>query len=296
VIRGRLLLIEGDESTASELARALKEHGYVVDVCGEAVPGFRKACETIPDCIVLSPELPDIDGAWVARKVRTEAGSLAKVPILFVGELKEQTVRTQTLKVGADAFLARPISNDEIAAQIDALIAMARRMRGTEADGAPSSLSMRAAVRGDLAQFPIASLLMMFEMERRSGIVDVVAESGTRASLVLTNGLFASTEVAGAPRPAIEVLREVLSWRVGRFAFQPRESGTLPAPRASVGALVLEAMRLEDEEKGPLAELSADDLVEAAPSLRGDQTPPSAEEKVIIREAPPPPLPPKAAS
>jgi len=53
--------------------------------------------------------------------------------------------------------------------------------------------------------------------------------------------------MAGESRPALEVLREVLAWRTGRFAFRPRDAGSIPPPRGSVGALVLEAMRLEDE-------------------------------------------------
>jgi CheY-like chemotaxis protein len=273
-----------------------------VDTCGEAVPGFRKACDVVPDCIVLTPELPDIDGVWVARKVRTEPGAVAKVPILFVGELADKGIRTQTLNVGADVFLAPPITIDEIVAQVGALITMARRLdTSAELNDAPPSMSVTAAIRGDLSAFPIASLLMMFEMERRSGLIDVVSGSGKRASLTLSTGLFASTEVAGVQKPALEVLREVLSWRAGRFSFHSRESESLPAPRASVGALVLEAMRLEDEENGPLPELSSEDL-EEADSRRDDsdtERPPvgaplAHEEKVIVR-APTPPRP-KAAS
>jgi len=289
-----VLVIDGDEWTSSVLVRALREKGYAVDSCGEAVAGFRKACEApVPECIVLTPELPDIDGAWVARKVRTEAGALSKVPILFVGEVSDRSVRTQTLNVGADVFLARPISNDELVAQIGALIAMAHRHNGKE-DGSPASTSSAAAIRGDLSAFPLASLLMMFEMERRSGLVEVVSSSGKRASLTLTDGLFASTEVAGAQRSALEVLREVLSWRAGRFSFQPRESGLLPAPRASVGALVLEAMRLEDEEKSPLQELDSELLVDAVDSKRAGHVQ-ARDEKVIVRPDRAPPPRPKAA-
>lgn len=263
--RGRVLVIDGDEWMGSALAQTLRDKGYRVEVCTEARSGFRLAVEQEPDCIVCNPELPDIDGAWVARRIRTEAGSISKVPFLFVGDVIDKTVRTQALGVGVDVFLARPpASNDEIAAQVDALIAMARRLDSGSDEGAPSSTSVSAAIRGDLSAFPLASMLMMFEMERRSGTVQVVAASGKRAILTISDGLFASTEVAGAHRPALEVLREVLSWRAGRFSFQPRESGTLPAPRASVGALVLEAMRLEDEEKGPLPELSEEDLIEEA--------------------------------
>ena len=108
----------------SLVARLLQEKGYVVDVCAEARDGFKKACETLPDCIICNPDLPDIDGAWVARRIRTEGGHISKVPFLFVGEVIDKSVRTQALGVGVDVFLARPpASNDEIVAQVDALIA-----------------------------------------------------------------------------------------------------------------------------------------------------------------------------
>ncbi len=291
-------MIDGDEWMATALARLLQEKGYVVDVCPEARAGFKKACETLPDCVICNPELPDIDGAWVARRIRTESGRISKVPFLFVGEVIDKDVRTQALAVGVDVFLARPpVSNDEIAAQVDALIAMARRLQDGGEEGSPSSTSNFAAIRGDLSAFPLASMLMMFEMERRSGTVQVVAQSGRRAVLTISDGLFASTEVAGAQRPALEVLREVLSWRSGRFAFQPRESGTLPAPRASVGALVLEAMRLEDEEKVPVPELDAEDII-IEESVKSSGRPATVEiEKGHAVEKAPPRLPrPKVAT
>src|SRR5690349_1323723 len=96
--------------------------------------GFRMACENPPDCIVCASELPDIDGTWVARRIRTEPGSVYKVPLLFYGPVDDPDLRTQALGVGADVFMARPpASDEEIAAQIAALIAMARRLENEAA-------------------------------------------------------------------------------------------------------------------------------------------------------------------
>ena len=237
-------MIDGDEA-ATSLGRVLQEKGYAVRTCEEAQAGFRAACDEPPDCIVCNPELPDIDGIWVVRRIRTESGRVSKVPFLFLGDGDEET-RKQSLRIGADVFLARPVSDEEVAFQVTALIGMAERF---DDEAPPSSLTNNAAIRGDLSAFPLASMLMMFEMERRSGIVTVHSTDGKRASMTLTSGLFSATEVNGAPRSTIEVLRLVLSLRSGRFAFTPRETNTLPPPRGSVGALVLEAMRLEDEEK-----------------------------------------------
>lgn len=282
--RGRVLVIDGDEWMGNALTRVLREKGFEAELCVEARVGFHRACETKPDCVICSVELPDIDGAWVARRLRTESGSISKVPLVFLGDATDKTVRTQSLSIGVDVFLERPpISNDEIAAQVDALIAMARRL-DTSDEAAPSSTSVSAAIRGDLSAFPLASMLMMFEMERRSGTVQVVAQSGRRAILTISDGLFASTEVGGAQRPALEVLREVLGWRAGRFSFQPRESGSLPAPRASVGALVLEAMRLEDEEK---SQADFDDIEVVVDSMRSPPVSPASGNNRSPSEHPP---------
>jgi CheY-like chemotaxis protein len=268
VTSGRVLVIDGDEWTSQLLITGLMEKGYTVDYCTSAMPGFRKACETIPDCIVLAQDLPDLDGAWVARRVRTEVGPVSKVPILFLGD--DPSLRTQILNVGADFFLLRPIEEAEIIATLTALVAMARRLMGSSGstEGAVSSMGAAAAIRGDLSAFPLASMLMMFEMERRSGLIEVTSGSGKKATIMMNTGLFASTEIGGQPRPALQCLREVLSWRTGRFSFATKETDTLPPARASIGALVLEAMRLEDEEKEAAEELSVDDVIEEPPSVR----------------------------
>lgn len=246
--RGRVLVIDGDEWLARLLARVLAEAGWTAEVSTSAREGFEKACAWLPDCIVCSLSLPDIDGLWVARRVRTETGLVAKTPFLLVDELPDREARVQALHVGADVVMPRPTTNEDVVAQVEALVAMARRIRGEgEAGESSTSIHSASALRGDLSLFPLASLLMMLEMERRSGTLDIKASSGKRALLLIVGGLFSSTEVGGEAKPALEALREVLSWRAGTFAFRPRDVGTLPPPRASVGAVVLEAMRLEDE-------------------------------------------------
>jgi CheY-like chemotaxis protein len=247
VIRGRVLVIEGDEWIAPVLVRALKDKGFDVELCSDARSGFAKACSWTPDCAVVAFELPDIDGYWAVRRIRTESGRVSRTPVVMFGELTDKDMRGQAFAAGADVVLARPMGNDDVVAQVEALVSMARRYEDNEAP--PSSSSHAAAIRGDLSMFPLASVLMMFEMERRSGTVDVVASGGTRAKLTIAHGLFALTEIDGVDKPAIEVLRQILSWRAGHFAFQSRDPDVMPPPRESVGALVLEAMRLEDEKK-----------------------------------------------
>jgi DNA-binding response OmpR family regulator len=253
VQRGRVLVIEGDEWVGALLSRLLRDRGYAVDVCADARSGFETACRTVPDCIVCAVNLPDIDGFWVARRIRTESSAVSTAPILFLTDEAHPEARLQGLHVGADVYLSKPFSNDEVVAQVDALIDLARRLSvrrdsfaeapGSGGGGAP------VAIRGDIQQFALSTVLMMLEMERRSGKLKVATHQ-ERASFELSHGVFVHAELGGRRAPTLDVLRTVLAWSEGRFWFRPKKGDAPTGARGeSIGALVLEAMRLEDEEK-----------------------------------------------
>jgi len=241
-----VLVIDGNEASARYLAHSLKQKGYGVRICTTARTGFDKACEMMPDCIVCAIDLPDIDGLWVCRRIRMESSDVARTPILFLSDGSDKALRVQALHVGGDAVLDRPVMNEEIVAQVTALVSIARRFK-RERDDTPTSTRFAATFRGDLGNFPLSSILMMLEMERRTGTLEVVAKSGKHGVLTLAVGLFVAAEIGNKEAPPVDVLREMLTWRSGRFAFRPCDPAGLPPARGSIGAIVLEAMRLEDE-------------------------------------------------
>ena len=170
--RGRVLIIEQEEWEAALLTKFLSEAGYEVHVAGEARSGFDKVRELQPDCILCSVNLPDIDGFWVARRVRTEPTKVATTPFLFLTEADDAESRLQGLNVGADLYLTKPFRNEEVVAQVGALIDMANRLRrqreAFSSDGPASSVA-GAAFTGDVAQMSVATVLTLLELERRSG-------------------------------------------------------------------------------------------------------------------------------
>jgi DNA-binding response OmpR family regulator len=256
VYRGCVLVIHGREPAARSLARSLEQTGYKVSLFTTARAGFDMACKMTPDCIVCTVDLPDIDGFWVCRRIRTEASEVAKTPLLVLSDASDRTLRIQGLRVGGDTVLDSVATNEEIVAQVTALIGSRERWQldsaGEEPTLTSTPASSSAAFRGDLANFPLTSILMMLEMERRTGTLEIIATSGKRGVLTLTAGLFVTTEMDGKPAPPLGVLREVLSWRTGRFVFFMQNHAVVSevmSGRPSIGALVLDAMRLEDEEK-----------------------------------------------
>lgn len=252
VASGRVVIIEQEEWEATLLAKFLGEAGFEVHVAGEARSGFDKVRQLQPDCILCSVNLPDIDGFWVARRVRAEPTRVATTPFLFLTDADDLESRLQGLNVGADLFLTKPFRNEEVVAQVSALIDMANRLRKPReklASDGPASSTAGAAFHGDVAQLSVATVLTLLELERRSGRLKVTGDAGKAALLELVDGKFASGTLDGRPWPSMELLREVLRWKKGTFVFRGAQGGAPkdPGEQQKIGGLLLEAMRLEDE-------------------------------------------------
>jgi DNA-binding response OmpR family regulator len=250
VAQGRLLIIEADEWEAALLGKFLTDAGYTVDFATGAREGFDKIRELKPDCILCDVNLPDIDGFWVARRVRTETSVVATTPFLLLTAADDTESRLQGLHVGADLYLSRPFRNDEVVAQVGAVLEMANRLKTQRAlltsEGPPSSRG--SALRGDVALISLSTVLTLLELERRTGHLKVTAEDSRVARIELAEGTLISASMNTEAWEPTELLREVLRWKKGKFAF--KADLVQPKPelnRQSVGGLLLEAMRLEDE-------------------------------------------------
>jgi CheY-like chemotaxis protein len=243
------LIIEQDEWESTLLAKFLGEAGYEVHLASEARAGFDAARTIEPDCILCDVSLPDIDGFWVARRVRTESSPVATTPFLFLTNAADTESRLQGLNVGADLYLTRPFHDEEVVAQVGALIEMAKRLkqqRESFTSVVPVS-APGAAFTGDIAQMSVATVLTLLELERRSGHLKVRSDFGKIAVLVLLHGSVSGSTLEDQAVEPTRVLREMLRWKRGSFTFRSAEISSSDGPRQSIGGLLMEAMRLEDE-------------------------------------------------
>ena len=173
--RGRVLIIEADEWLTTLLSKFLSDAGYTTQTATTARAGFDDAVANQPDCVLCDVALPDIDGFWVTRRIRTDKSKLAGTPILLLAQKEDHLARLEGLALGADVFLTPPFRYDEVIAQVDALLGMAMRLRARRDSvhtDAPTSTG-DAAVSGDLSQISVPTFLTMLEMERRTGRVRV---------------------------------------------------------------------------------------------------------------------------
>lgn len=114
----RILVIEDERQLARHIAQALTRNGHEAAAHHDGTTGLKAAVDSAPDLVVLDLNLPGLEGMSVLSGLK-EAGSAARVLILTArGEVEH---RVKGLKAGADDYMAKPFSMDELVARVEAL-------------------------------------------------------------------------------------------------------------------------------------------------------------------------------
>jgi len=119
----RILIIEDDEQIVQTVRRGLIYEGYTVDVALDGHSGLEKARDTPPDLVILDLMLPGMDGLEVCRRMRAASD---ETPVLMLTARDGVTDRVAGLDAGADDYLVKPFSFDELLARMRALFRRAR--------------------------------------------------------------------------------------------------------------------------------------------------------------------------
>jgi len=115
----RLLVIEDEDRTARLLHRGLKEAGFVVDTCSDGLDGLHQAISTPYDAIILDVRLPTLDGWMILAGLRERD---QHTPALMLSAMEAVQHRVRGLSLGADDYLVKPFSFDELLARIRCLL------------------------------------------------------------------------------------------------------------------------------------------------------------------------------
>jgi len=252
-----VLVIDGDDWIAMLLSDGLCEHGFAVKTCMSGADALTVAATFAADCVISEMMLPELDGPSLVRAIRSGQPQLRSVPILILTNSDTLSSRSAAFRAGADVFMTKPFRLDEVALQVQALLSMCDRLAGfgrapISSTGARfevacgSDDSSHNAFEGNIAQMSIATVLTLLEMERRSGVL-TVSHRDSRCALELVAGFAVGGKVGSMKVSPLAVLREILHWKEGRFLFCPGSDGAVPANRWSIGALLIETVRLDDE-------------------------------------------------
>jgi DNA-binding response OmpR family regulator len=124
----RILLVEDDPKLSQFIASELSLEGYQVTVATNGLDGLTIARDTQPDLVILDWMLPEISGLDVCMRLRKTG---VQVPIIMLTAKDEISDRVTGLNAGADDYLIKPFSIEELLARIKARM---RRMYPEVAD------------------------------------------------------------------------------------------------------------------------------------------------------------------
>lgn len=119
IIDVRILVVEDDHKIASALKRGLEQEKYAVDIEHDGEAGYASAKSSDYDLVVLDRMLPGLNGETICQKLREEK---IHTPILMLTAKSSIGDRVSGLNAGADDYLPKPFSFEELLARIRALL------------------------------------------------------------------------------------------------------------------------------------------------------------------------------
>ena len=165
----RLLIVEDNEKLAALMAKLLAENLYSVDTV-ETIDEARAAIEVVDyDLVLLDLSLPDGDGGEILRSLR-RAGQTTR--ILVTTARADVVQRVETLNDGADDYLVKPFSLDELLARIRALLrrpAEAKQSVLTAGRITLDTASLTLRVTGQVTPLPRRELGVLVTLLRNQG-------------------------------------------------------------------------------------------------------------------------------
>lgn len=114
----KVLVVDDEPQILTALSRGLQRVGHEIIVARNGEDGLAAAAAARPDLVLLDLKLPDLDGIEVVRRLRT----WSTVPIVLLSGQGSERARVAALDAGADDFVDKPFSMEELRARVGAML------------------------------------------------------------------------------------------------------------------------------------------------------------------------------
>jgi diguanylate cyclase (GGDEF)-like protein len=118
----RVLIVEDHQEMLQVLSKFLSERGFEIDEAASGETALKKINTTRPDLILLDVMLPGISGIEVAKEIRSNGKIEEYIPILMLTAKSEIRDVITGLEVGADDYIIKPFSFDELIARVNSAL------------------------------------------------------------------------------------------------------------------------------------------------------------------------------
>lgn len=125
-----ILIVEDDSAVQNLIITALLTQGYRLCTAANGAQAIMESASNRPDIMLLDLGLPDMDGVDVIRKVRT----WSNLPIIVISARSEDNDKIDALDAGADDYLTKPFSVDELLARMRVTLRRLKHIQETSSD------------------------------------------------------------------------------------------------------------------------------------------------------------------
>jgi CheY-like chemotaxis protein len=256
----RILVVDDDLWIQRTTASVLGQQGHQVSLAGDGPSAFALASRIRPDVVVTAVTLPALDGwAWWERLRALPA--CARTPMVFLLPSGEGAAEVAGAEPG-DQRLRKPFRVEDLERTIVTVLGDETVATATTSASAPPERPHRSvdphkpsaghrplsALRGEIDQIALSSVLVVLEMERKNGLL-LVEHTRETGRLFLRRGRIiraAIDEPAVSGAPAVY---QMLTWGAGSFDFLAGDVGGVDEIQASTTYLLMEGARRLDEAK-----------------------------------------------
>jgi len=114
----RILVIDNEPQILRVLSRSLTSEGYEIRVASDGDEAMTVFSDWMPDLVITDLVMPKIDGLELCERLR----SLSPIPIIVLSASGEEHIKVEALDLGADDYITKPFSMDELRARVRAAL------------------------------------------------------------------------------------------------------------------------------------------------------------------------------
>ena len=113
----RILIVDDDVGMTDLLKLHLRRDGLEIETAADAVIAFKSIMQQLPDLILLDVEMPYMGGLEVLQALKSDP-STASRPVIVLTSRKDDETFAKAKRLGADAFLNKPVSKEELLREV----------------------------------------------------------------------------------------------------------------------------------------------------------------------------------
>lgn len=127
-IKHKIMVVDDDEVLRTMMKQLLESSGFICEIARDGLEALKIASEYNPDLVILDVSMPNLDGYETCRMLREKDKNM-EIPIIFLSAKAELEDRIYGFKMGADDYVTKPFSYDELHARIKSSLRKLDRLK-----------------------------------------------------------------------------------------------------------------------------------------------------------------------